>query len=95
MRILRRTAIHKAGSFRVGVLAISLSVAGLVLVGAPLTFGAPAVTSASYDEPYRPQFHYSPAMNWMNDPNGLVFYKGEYHLFYQYNPSGITWGNIS
>ena len=95
MKMLRRTAIHKAGSFRVGVLAISLSVAGLVLVGAPLTFGAPAVTSASYDEPYRPQFHYSPAMNWMNDPNGLVFYKGEYHLFYQYNPSGNTWGNIS
>lgn len=34
----------------------------------------------SYDEKYRPQFHYSPAENWMNDPNGLVYYEGEYHL---------------
>lgn len=45
-----------------------------------------------YDEQYRPQFHFSPKENWMNDPNGLVYYKGEYHLFYQHHPHSKVWG---
>ncbi|QGQ96061.1 glycoside hydrolase family 32 protein [Paenibacillus psychroresistens] len=40
----------------------------------------------NYKEKYRPQFHFSPEKNWMNDPNGMVYYKGEYHLFYQHTP---------
>jgi len=43
----------------------------------------------------RPRFHFAPARNWMNDPNGLIFYKGKYHLFFQYNPEGDQWGNMS
>ena len=46
-------------------------------------------------ESHRPQFHFSPAKNWMNDPNGLVYYKGLYHLFFQYNPESIDHGNLS
>jgi fructan beta-fructosidase len=48
--------------------------------------------SCCYEEKYRPQFHFSPEANWMNDPNGLVFLDGEYHLFYQYFPDSTVWG---
>ena len=51
--------------------------------------------SGQYAEKYRPRFHFSPASNWMNDPNGLVYYKGEYHLFFQHNPFGNRWGHMS
>ncbi len=45
-----------------------------------------------YTEAYRPQFHFSPTEKWMNDPNGLVYHDGVYHLFYQYYPEDIVWG---
>ncbi|WP_332631838.1 glycoside hydrolase family 32 protein [Halalkalibacter flavus] len=48
--------------------------------------------SQFYSEKYRPQFHFTPKKNWMNDPNGMVYYEGEYHLFYQYHPGGLQWG---
>jgi len=48
--------------------------------------------TAVYHETYRPQLHFSPAAHWMNDPNGMVYYKHTYHLFFQYYPNGTTWG---
>lgn len=44
------------------------------------------------DESYRPNFHFTPRENWMNDPNGMFYLDGTYHLYFQYYPDGNTWG---
>ena len=49
----------------------------------------------TFHELWRPQFHVTPPETWMNDPNGMVYYDGEYHLFFQNNPHGNRWGHMS
>lgn len=64
-----------------------------------MTIDKCANTSSQADVPdtpqFRPEWHFAPQRNWMNDPNGLVYFEGEYHLFYQYNPCGKEWGHMN
>jgi fructan beta-fructosidase len=69
-------------------LSFGLVVLWLLLLASP-------AQEPSYDQPWRPQYHFTPPQDFMNDANGTVFYKGEYHLFYQYNPEGNVWGHMS
>jgi sucrose-6-phosphate hydrolase SacC (GH32 family) len=59
------------------------------------TVASPATAAPVDRDAFRPVMHYTPQRNWMNDPNGLVYHQGRYHLFYQYNPRGSDWANMS
>jgi fructan beta-fructosidase len=63
-----------------------------LLVLLSLKMQAQIKADLAYHEPFRPQIHFSPKAHWMNDPNGMVYYNGTYHLFFQYFPGGTTWG---
>ena len=83
-----RASVSSTVRFRLRLLILLTAALGL-------SSGPVLAEAGYYSEPFRPQFHFTPQSNWMNDPNGLVYYEGEYHLFYQYNPFGNTWGHMS
>lgn len=64
-----------------------------ILIAASL-IALSSYSSALYDELYRPQLHFSPPSGWMNDPNGIVYHDGLFHLFFQYNPFSTIHGKL-
>jgi len=60
-----------------------------------LLFSLLIASTFAYHEKFRPGYHFSPPKNWMNDPNGLIFYGGLYQMYYQYNPYDVVWGHMS
>lgn len=85
MRISRRLFLAQAG----------IASAASVLPGRIWTFAqGESKEFRLASDPLRPQYHLLPAANWMNDPNGPIFCKGRYHMFFQYNPNGAFWGSM-
>ncbi len=83
-RISRRIFLRQTGS-----------AAAATLIFCPYSFGVRENLAARLaSDRTRPQYHLLPAANWMNDPNGPIFYQGRYHMFFQYNPNGAFWGSM-
>jgi sucrose-6-phosphate hydrolase SacC (GH32 family) len=74
------------------VLCVALAGSLAALAGCSAAQATETGETMTLDEPFRPQYHVSVPQNWANDPNGLVFNDGEYHLYYQHNPDDIVWG---
>jgi len=70
-------------------------VGALAAMGVMSAVGRAETESRLAGDPMRPQFHLLPAKNWMNDPNGPIYFNGHYHMFFQYNPLAAVWGDMS
>lgn len=81
-------ALGKGKTATVKILGLKKDALALNLLKLSDTFDT---TNTDY---YRPSYHFTPIYGWMNDPNGMVYKDGEYHLYFQYNPYGSKWGNM-
>ena len=81
-------ALGKGKTATVKILGLKKDALALNLLKLSDTFDT---TNTDY---YRPSYHFTPLYGWMNDPNGMVYKDGEYHLYFQYNPYGSKWGNM-
>src|ERR1700757_497870 len=88
MKLSRRTFLQVCGAATLAPVAHR----GIPLVSDPDQ--GPLCRKLASD-PLRPQYHLLPAHNWMNDPNGPIYFRGRYHMFHQYNPQEAIWGNMS
>ena len=76
-------------------LAMAAASAALSAYGRPiLSMEAASLAEKLASDPRRPEFHLLPARNWMNDPNGPIYWNGQYHMFFQYNPHAAVWGDM-
>ncbi|EKV57376.1 glycosyl hydrolase family 32 domain-containing protein [Brachyspira hampsonii 30446] len=65
-----------------------------IIVTGILIYNNKTLINKSFDTNLRPKYHFTPKSNWLNDPNGLCYYNGSFHLYYQYNPFAPCWGAI-
>ncbi len=86
--ISRRSVLHGAGTGLLATLAVGGSGLSVSATDAAETI------EGSEEDPWRPGFHFAPPQGWINDPNGLVYHDGIYHLFFQYNPHDVVWDEI-
>ena len=99
-----KSAAPHNSPFQSNVLQIARNAIAYLAAGEPYQGTGTTTSPSDYREKMRPQLHFTPAKNWINDPNGMVYVPsgngengtdGVWHLYYQYNPSGPDWGNIS